>query len=412
MGFSDSFINKSGVITPSSFAAPSALSKDEANLFIDYVVDQSFMKANARVERMNAPTKTIAKVGIGNNILKPAKSAIDPGNTVSFVTDQLTLETKEIIAIAEVSDDSLEDNIEGDAFVDHLMKMIAAQSANELDLMCMYGKRIASPNDATDIKQLVNGWITSARELGHTLDARDLALFPDMDAFTQTIGTTASGYIDPAKLSRTLKTLPNKYRGNKASLRYLFADNIYQDYNDFLGARSVATADPYLLGMGNNLTYSNIKIQPVALMPTDRPVIKVGGGSSTLTNSPAVGSNLLQMTSTASMTAGDALVIDFCGGYEEVVTIASVTNGTDLTIVGGLYYSHTAGQSVKECVTDGCEMLLTDYRNLIFGIQRDIKWETERHARRRSTSFIMTLRVDTQIENPDAMVLMSGLKFK
>ena len=398
--FSESFINKSGVVTPSSFAAPSALSTEEANQFIDYVVDQSFMKGNARVERMNAPTKTIAKVGIGNNILKPAKSAVDPGNTVGITTDQLTLETKEIIAIAEVSDDSLEDNIEGDAFVDHLMRMIAAQSANELDLMSMYGKRIAQTNEATDIKQLVNGWLTIAKENGHRLDARDATLFADGD-----------GYIVPEKLSRIVKTLPNKYRGNKGNLRFLIADDIYQDYNDYLGARAVSTADPYLLGVGR-LTYSNIPLQAVSLMPTDRPIVDVAGANTTLSAQAVAGSSVLTVASFAGINAGDALVLDLGGGYEEVVHVAATPASTSVAITEQLYYTHAAGQSVKACTTDGTDLLMTDYRNLIFGIQRDIKWETERHPRRRSTSFVMTLRVDTQVENPDAMVIMNGLKSK
>lgn len=399
MAFAQSYINKAAVITPNSFSAPSALSKEEADKFIDYVIDQSFMKANARVERMNAPTKTIAKVGIGQNILKPAKSAVDPGNTVSITTDQLTLETKEIIAIAEVSDDSLEDNIEGDAFVDHLMRMIAAQAANELDLMCMYGKRIPDPNSATDIKQLVNGWITIARENGHKLNARDASMFGD-----------SKGEIKPDKLSRIVKTLPNKYRGNKGNLRFLLADDIYQDYNDYMGARDVSTADPYLLGVGR-LTYSNIPLTSVSLMPTDRPVISVGGGNTTLAAGASAGSKLLQVADATGITKDDVLVVDFQGGYEEVVTVADVS-GNNITIVDPLYYSHVSGQTVKECVCDGTDLLLTDYRNLIFGIQRDIKWETERHPRRRSTSFVMTLRVDTQIENPDALVIMEGLKSK
>lgn len=401
--FTESYINKASVITPQSFqngfASPAGLSREEADRFIDYVIDQSFLKSNARVERMNAPTKTIAKVGIGQNILKPAKSAVDPGNTVSFTTDQLTLETKEIIAIAEISDDSLEDNIEGDAFVDHLMRMIAAQAANELELMCMYGKKIANPNEATDIRQLVDGWFTIAREQGHKLDARDTNLFAD-----------DNGYIEPTKLSKVVKTLPNKYRGNKGNLRFLVADDIYQDYNDYLGARAVSTADPYLLGVGR-LTYSNIPMQPVSLMPVDRPYIKIGGANTTLTNAPAAGTNLLKVANATGIEPGKLLVIDFGGGYEETVEVSSV-NGNDVTIVGNLYFPHQTGHTVKETTNDGTDLLLTDYRNLIFGIQRDIKWETERHARRRSTSFVMTLRVDTQIENPDALVIMEGLKSK
>ena len=84
----------------------------------------------------------------------------------------------------------------------------------------------------------------------------------------------------------------------------------------------------------------------------------------------------------------------------------------ELTLQSNLYYPHAAGATVKQITPNGSDLLLTDYRNLIFGIQRDIKWETERHARRRSTSFVMTLRVDTQVENPDALVLLEGLTVK
>lgn len=399
MSFTKQFVNKSSVITPASFTASAALSTEEADRFIDYVVDQSFLKNNARIERMNAPTKTIAKVGIGTKILKPAKSATDPGNTVSIVTDQLTLETKEIIAIAEISDDSLEDNIEGDAFVDHLMRMIASQAANELDLMGMYGKRIPNPNEATDILQLVNGWITVAREQGHVLNARDDGLFED-----------DNGYIDPPKLSKVVKTLPNRYRGNKGNLRILVADDIYQDYNDYLGARAVSTADPYLLGVGR-LTYSNIPISAVSLLPVDRPVEVVGGVDTKLTNAPLAGTNTIQVADADDIVTGQTLALGLGTGYEEVVTVAGV-NETTITLQSDLYYSHKVGVTVKQITPDGSDLLLTDYRNLIFGIQRDIKWETERHARRRSTSFVMTLRVDTQVENPDALVLLEGLTSK
>lgn len=395
MSFSKSFINKSDVITPKSFTAPAALSREEADRFIDYVVDQSFMKKNARIERMNAPTKTIAKVGIGEKILKPAKSAVDPGNTVSITTDQLTLETKEIIAIAEISDDSLEDNIEGDAFVDHLMRMIAAQAANELDLMCMYGQKIDNINEATDIMQLVDGWVTIARRKGHVLDARDTNLFED-------------AYMEPKKLSKVVKTLPNKYRANKNQLRFYLPDDLHQDYNDYLANRQVSTADPYLLGTPR-LTYSNIELTPVALMPTDRPVPKVGGVTTTLTSGPTAGTNQFQVSDASGITEGMVLALGLGTGYEECVTVTAI-NENLITIQETLRFNHASGETVREVTLDGADLLLTDNRNLIFGIQRDIRWETERHARRRSTSFIMTLRVDTQIENPDALVLLTNLK--
>jgi hypothetical protein len=54
--------------------------------------------------------------------------------------NQLTLTTKEIIAVAEISDVSLEDNIDVEMLRNHLMKMLASQAANELDIWAMYGR--------------------------------------------------------------------------------------------------------------------------------------------------------------------------------------------------------------------------------------------------------------------------------
>ena len=177
-----------------------------------------------------------------------------------------------------------------------------------------------------------------------------------------------------------------------------------------MGARAVSTADPYLLGVGR-LTYSNIPITSVSLLPVDRPVAVIGGVNTTLTNAPLAGTNTIQVADATDIEVGQTLALGLGTGYEEVVTVASI-NGTTITLQSDLYYSHKVGVTVKQITPDGSDLLLTDYRNLIFGIQRDIKWETERHARRRSTSFVMTLRVDTQVENPDALVLLEGLTSK
>lgn len=403
MSLAEQYVNKADVITPASLVrnAAEALSHEEADRFIDYMVDQSFLKSNARVERMNAPTKTIAKIGIGKNILKPAKSATDPGNTVSTVTDQLTLETKEIIAIAEISDDSLEDNIEGNAFVDHLMRMIAMQAANELEDMCLYGKRIPQVANATHINQLMDGWLTIALEQGHVLDARDAVMFPEVAP------AVAEGYIEPRKFSKLLKTLPSIYMGNKRALRFLLPNHIHQDYNDFMGSRRVSTEDPYLLGVGK-LTYANIPLQEVPRMSTTRPVTVIGGATTTLAGVFKAGVTTISVASATGIAAGTVLVIDANTGYQEVVYVKNVA-GTTLT-VDPLMFDHNGGAAVAEVTDDGSEIFLSDYRNLIFGIQRQIRWETERHARRRSTSFVMTLRCDTAVENPDSMVVMKNLK--
>lgn len=387
-------INKS-IITSGSFGGGIGLSWEESDRFIDYVVDQSMLKNNARVEKMTKATKKIDKVGIGDRILIPATAGVDPGNTVGINTSQIVLEAKEMIAIAEVSDDSLEDNIEGDAFVDHLMRMISSQVANELESAFLNGKKIANIGEATDVHQLFDGWATRAKSESHVLDAT---------GFTDR-------YIGRDKFSKMVKAMPLKYRRDRSNLRFLMADDIYQDYNDALADRMTVGGDNFVQNLAPQIGYGNIKFQPISLFPTENPVVKSGGANTTVATASIIGATTVAIASETGITAGDVLLLGGGTGYAETATVASVGTGT-VTFDAPLRFPHAIGHAVTEVTEDGSFSMLTDYRNLICGIHRDIRIETERWARKRTTAFILTLRADIQIENPDAIVLMDNLKVR
>ena len=59
--------------------------------------------------------------------------------------------------------------------------------------------------------------------------------------------------------------------------------------------------------------------------------------------------------------------------------------------------------------TDETIAILTDPRNIIFGVLREIKIEPMRQPRKRATDFVITLRGDVQVENGDAVVVYEGL---
>jgi hypothetical protein len=48
------------------------------------------------------------------------------------------------------------------------------------------------------------------------------------------------------------------------------------------------------------------------------------------------------------------------------------------------------------------KILFTDPKNIIMGIQRDMRLETERYPRSRMTAFIFTLKIGFQLEVEDA----------
>lgn len=90
------------------------LNTEQADRFIDYMVNESVLLQKIRVIKMDAPEKVIAKIGIGNKILYPA------GHTTGFTEkttskakpDQIKLKTKKSRAKFIIGDDELEDNIE------------------------------------------------------------------------------------------------------------------------------------------------------------------------------------------------------------------------------------------------------------------------------------------------------------
>ena len=56
--------------------------------------------------------------------------------------------------------------------------------------------------------------------------------------------------------------------------------------------------------------------------------------------------------------------------------------------------------------------MLCDTSNLVLGIQQDVTIETERRATEGVTYFVVTIRCDCALENPDAVVVLSNLKVK
>ena len=56
--------------------------------------------------------------------------------------------------------------------------------------------------------------------------------------------------------------------------------------------------------------------------------------------------------------------------------------------------------------------MLTDLRNLIFGIHRDIRIEPFRQPRKRCTDYVISMRAAVGIENGDAISIYDHAKVK
>lgn len=304
------------------------MAHEEADRFIDYVVNESVLLNRVRREPMNTRTKDVDKLGLGSDVFRLGTPGVDPGDTVSVANPTaVTLTTQEIVSIVSIGDDTLEDNIEGDAFVQHLLRMIADAGANELEYAIFFGDTAGSAG--AHIRTRWDGVDKQARAAGaHIVDATGDSdrYFPDANA---------------AKATKLIKALPTKYRRNPDRMAMIMHPDLKLDVSDKLASLDSAQA------------YANI----------------VGAGEMRLKNMPIVEMPLMRRDVLFSFDPGGGSV-----DYQ---------NGTMV------YY--------------------LDPRNVIWGVQRDIRIEPMRQPRKRATDFVITMRADVKIENADAIAIYDHL---
>lgn len=209
------------------------LNPEQANTFIDMVVEQPTILRQARVERMNAPTKKINRLGFASRIMKAAPQgtpphAADDGSNDRILaaadrsaptTSQITLTSKEVMAEIHLPYELLEDNIEGQSFEDHVMRLIAERAAEDFEEWAL--KADTASGDA--YLALNDGLLKTATS--NVVDNLSAGISPDL--------FEAGLLAMPQKYLRNLQTLRNfmpvaetiKYRANVAKRATGYGDS-------------------------------------------------------------------------------------------------------------------------------------------------------------------------------------------
>jgi len=397
-------------------------SPEEADRFLDYVIDESVFKNNARIVKMAKAQKNVRAIGLAGGVLKPKSTLTDDDIINTLANDLITLSAKKVRGAILVSDDDLEDAPEGDAFVDHLLGIIARQIANELD-GAYYLSEPGAPDEASmiDIYDVWRGWRyrilndTNAVAGGATiLDAQstDFALHTGYIAEQN----PSAPYQWEIKFAKALKKMPGKYKKlGLENFRFFVNDQIESDYIDALSGRGTALGDKIILE-GGQVAFGKVPIVSSPLIPVDLPVTKSGThGETTINGNSAAGQKVLHVASSSNFAQNDIVLIykKDVGYKREIGVVDSVDTGT-ITLKDNLVYTHLAAdaEAVTEVTLDGSDCLLTHKDNLIIGLHRDIKMETQRDAKLEGTIFFYSLRADVAVENLNACVLIKNLKVK
>jgi hypothetical protein len=293
------------------------LSSHESMRFIDYIFELSVLLKKIRTVQMPDKKFNIDKIDLGGKVFRKGTPGTDPGDTVSVNNPtQITLDAKEVVAIVSIGDDTVEDNIEGEAFVDHLLKMIATAGANELEQAAIHADTAVA--DANGILDIWDGFYKLGKAGGQVTEAM---------ADTNRLWPGTNG----AKATKLIKKIPVKYRQDFRNLAVLLANDLYLDYTDELASKGYSEAWTAITGMND---------VPIRSIPNIRlPLLR-----------------------------------------------------TDMSFT----YSATP-------YTNGTFVMITDLRNLIMGIHREITIEPFRQPRKRCTDYVISMRGDVKIENAEAI---------
>jgi len=391
------------------------LAAEEADRFIDYIVDQSVLKDTARIVRMSKETKEIRALGFGEGrFLYPGDTFSSSDYKKNFAHNKITLTSKKARGCVVIYDDDLEDNIEENAFADHIMKIVAAKIANELEEVFWIadtGSRSAFAN--ADLRSRFDGWryiITSAQVAAdayyNTVSGAPIL----MTAINETdwatgIAKVAGNIVEP--------TTPNGFvyialdgGTNDAATEPVWPTTLGATIVDNPGASSITwRCHAYDTTYAGRIAMANTSVpydwefkygKMLAKFPSKYK--KVGLANLRFLNSDQVTQNYVDALSARATILGDKAILGTAPIQYGTVPITSIPLMNVNLSAGGV-----AGAGAY------ADSLLTPKGNLILGIQRNIKIESQREAADEATYWFYSLRMDNKIENVAACVLMEKL---
>jgi hypothetical protein len=186
-------VNPTGVLS-------GLLSPEQANRFIDYVWDATVLANDGRRVTMRANTMEIEKVNVGERVIRAAAQALGEYENAGATFTKVELTTKKIRLDWEVSTESLEDNIEGGALEDHLVRLMTNAFANDIEDLAINGDGGADP--------FLGIWEGFVHQVKTDPAAHEAVVSVSNNEWT------------PQVMQEIIYAMPRKYRAIKSNLRF------------------------------------------------------------------------------------------------------------------------------------------------------------------------------------------------
>jgi len=211
-------VNPSG--TPGGILAP-----EQARRFIDYVWDATVLAKDGRRVTMRANTMEIEKVNVGERVIRAAAQADATYTNAGATFTKVELTTKKIRLDWEVSTESLEDNIEGGALEDHLVRLMTNAFANDIEDLAINGD-----GSTGNFLSIMQGFVHKVKNGG---DAHEAVVTVSDDEWT------------PSVMQDIILAMPRKYRAIKSNLKFYAGTDAFQGIVKNNGTLADAIAEAF-----------------------------------------------------------------------------------------------------------------------------------------------------------------------
>lgn len=388
MSLSNKELVEKAIITTEALANAGRLNPAQSSKFIDFVIDETVLKNNARIIKFRNQDLEIEKIGVGTRVAVPKAEAQDPGVRRGIVTSKVTLRPVEIMVPFEIGDVFKEENIEGEAVEERIVKLMATAFANDLESLYINGDKLGlaiSPLDLLGVgsadDRVKDSYLALADGWSRLADSANI-----VDAQGANIGLSIFGQM--------LRAMPTKFRRNKANLRWYLSPDLFQLFEEKLATRATDLGDR--AAAGASLGPFGVKAVPIPLWENQPQVVEhvqlTGTDEISLRFGPV--SNVIVNTVGLDKTAETPFIedtdysIDFVAG-----TITRIGAGA----IG-------AGDFVKVTYDANPQIILTHRMNFIIGIGRDIRIEKDRDIFKGVNQYAITVKVTVNFEELDAIV--------
>jgi len=212
-------------VNPSGDAGSGILRPEQARRFIDYVWDATILAQDGRRVTMRANTMELEKVNVGERVIRAAAQALGDYTNAGATFSKVELTTKKIRLDWEVSAEALEDNIEGAALEDHIVRLMTNAFGNDIEDLAINGDGATG-----NFLSIMNGFVNHVKTDGNAHEA--------------VVTITNNNWTTDA-MQKVILAMPRKYRALKSNLKFYAGTDAFQGIIKNNGTLADAIAEAF-----------------------------------------------------------------------------------------------------------------------------------------------------------------------